>query len=284
MQFQSIITLSLILIFTWSCEKEGDTIVDEPPVVKMDTLDYTQVIRTSDNFFGITNLYSKNGFYDTDTTMQITSVKVLHFTGPEIKKTATINLTVTIPLPYPYTYILQMPLARVSATGECIIIADKGHYLFKAGEMSKVAKTKNDQIYLDTLAMDKIITGQTIKIAPEYHLDMTSFWRLELESKVFWEIGNNPTREQISNAITETLDLFRENAITFSMQVIDKNNQERTIDNSLEIDYTNDTMVKIKASYRSNFVAPEYMLNDQESRITSWKKSESERFVLLLGH
>lgn len=253
-----LIVLSISVIFTWSCEKENDKTVDDPSIIKMDTLDYTQVIRTSDNFFGITNLYSKNGWGDTDTSMQITSVKVLHFKGPETKKTATINLSVSIPIPYPRTSFPLSLFTRVYATGECIIIADKGHYLFKAGDMSKVAKTKNNLLYMDTLAMDKIITGQTIKISPEYRVNSTSYSFLELESKSFEDIGLPPIDEKVVKAITETLNLFKENATSFSMKVVDKNNQERTISSSSEINYNADKEIRIKASYRSNFVAPEY--------------------------
>ncbi len=279
----TLLVISIIYALTTSCTKENLE-NNNNETVRFDTLDYTQVIRTSDNLFGVTNLYSKKSWYDTDTSMQITSVKVLHFTGPETKKTATINLSVAIPIPYPYSYNFLIPFARVYATGECIIIADKGHYLFKAGDMTKVSKTKNDQIYMDTLVMDKIITGQTIKISPEYRINSNSYSYLELESKSFWEVGNPPTNEKVVKAITETLNLFKENTTSFSMKIIDKNNQERTIVSSSEINYGTDKEIRIKASYRSNFVAPEYMLDEELRRFSNWNKSESERLVLLLGH
>lgn len=268
-----ITAISTMVITFWSCEKETS---ENSEIITMDTLDYTEVIRTTDNFFGVSDLYFDEGHYFSfiDTCMNITSNRVLYFTGPKVPKTATIQIKIRIPVPYDF----PQPY-RIEASGECIIKADKGHYLFKGGNYSEITSSEGDKIITDTTKMNKIITGQTIRISPSY-LSLNNNSYLYLETSEILN-ANVETHKDYYGPIGRAIDLFKENATVLSMKVIDDANKERDISSCDEIDYDNDSLIVIEATYRSNFANPVAVVG-LDTRYSVWERP-GEPMILIIG-
>lgn len=269
---KGITAISAMVIIFWSCEKETS---ENSEIITMDTLDYTEVIRTTDNFFGVSDLYFDEGHYFSyiDTCMNITSNRMLYFTGPQVQKTATIQIKIRIPVPYHFTNPYH-----IEASGECIIIADKGHYLFKGGNFSEITSSEGDKIITDSTKMNKIITGQTIKISPIFQTSSDNgFLCLETREILNAQIK---TRENYYDPMGRAINLFKENATSFSMKVRDINSLERDISSCSEIDYHNDSVIIIEATYRSNFTNPAVIGLD--TRYSVWERPE-EPMILIIG-
>lgn len=268
-----------IFIFV-SCETEKQP--GEIEVVRFDTLDYTDVIRT-DNFFGISNTYISidNLFGGPDTTMNFVSKRVVYFTSPEVYKTASITVNLSIQVPFQYNYLNQL-----IADGECIIEADKGHYLFKAGDWANLIMAEGG---IDTLKMDKIITGQTIKISSGWDVEsdynFLELFTVEILDTIYSESDYVMKDIEKQQLIARSIDLFKKNATSVKMTAVNKNLQERMIGSATELDFNNDIELRITSSYRSNFRHPFIGTDptDMNSRLTDWKKGNTP-MVLLLGY